>query len=152
MEQVVKFSVGTVAGVSVCAMVGFLSAIPYMVAISYPYVPSLAEAASGLAFVGTIVAAVSASAGLAMFITIGIPLHLILVRLGKVRVSSYALGGLGASLLFCVALMFAVYADWLKLGKSDLTLAVAVANLSGPLAEMSFWKVVRPDRLASSLS
>lgn len=152
MKHVGKFVVGTVVGVSVCAIVGFLSAIPYMVAISYPYIPSLAEAGSGLAFVGTIVAAVAASAGLALFIAIGIPLHLILVRQGKAGVWSYALGGLGASLLFCLALMFAVCADWLKLGKSDLTLSVAVALLCGPLAEMSFWKVVRPDRLAPSLS
>lgn len=146
MKQVMRCVLGMGAGVGVCALVGFLSAIPYMAAISFPYVPSMAEAGSALAFVGTVVAAVAAMAGLALFIAVGIPLHLILVRLGRAKVGSYAFGGFGTSLLFCVALIYAVHANWLSLGRSDLTLAVAVALLCGPLAEVSFWKVVRPDR------
>ncbi len=99
MTQATRFIAGVAAGVFVCAVVGFLSAIPYVAAISYPDFPSLAEAASGVAFVGSIVAAVAASAGLVLFIVFGIPLHWVFVRLGRARMASYALGAGETSLL-----------------------------------------------------
>jgi len=145
MSQITKLFAAAVAGVSVCAVIGLLSAIPYVLAFNSLYIPLSAKDWDVFVFVGATVASVAAVSGLSLFVVIGIPLHLILVRLGKASVWLYALVGLGASLLYCAAMFLAIQVGYLTLQESDLILAVVVAILCGPLAEIAFWQIVRPD-------
>jgi len=149
MTHVIKILVGLVSVACTCAVVGFLSALAYVIALAFPYIPSPAELVRALSFVGTIVAAVSATSGVVLFVTFGLPLHIVLIRLNKTGLRYYMLSGLATASVCCLVFVLVVHANLLRLEWTDLMLAVCVALLSGPLAEVSFWKIVRPDRFAT---